>query len=109
MKKLLICALILSTYPLTASVNCLDNSKHLSEDFDDKEWHSVACDCPCAQIKGNKCVKCGHLQNASTYTVVTPSKVAQETKRNYPSSDPKAIIRQLAAEFLKKVKNKRND
>lgn len=100
MKKIIFLTLLVASFPLIASVNCLDNSQHLQEDFDDKEWHSVACDCPCDVIKGNKCIECGHLQNASTYTVVLPTKVAQPT-RKYPSYNPKDTLRELAHKFLK--------
>jgi hypothetical protein len=101
MKKLMILVLLLGNYPISASVNCLDNSKHLSEDFDDKEWHSVACDCPCTVIKGNKCIECGHLQNASTYVVVLPTKVAHQEKISAPAH-PQAVIKKLALKYLQK-------
>jgi hypothetical protein len=102
MKKILFLMLLLATYPLTAGVNCLDNSRHLAEDFDDKEWRPTACDCSCEReiIKGNKCPICGHLQNASTYVVVLPTKVAQQTKK-YPSYNPKDVLRELAHKFLR--------
>lgn len=100
MKKLMILILLFANYPLSASVNCLDNSKHLAEDFDDKEWHSVACDCPCTTIKGGKCTECGHLQNASTYVVVLPTQVAQQGKIHAPQN-PQAVIKKLALKYLK--------
>lgn len=101
MKKIMLLIFLLANYPLIASVNCLDNSQHLQEDYDDKEWHPVACDCPCAIVKGNKCIECSHLQNASTYIIVTPTKVAQQT-RKYPSYNPKDVLRELAHKFLQK-------
>lgn len=106
MKNLMILIFLLTSCPLIASVNCLDNSKHLQEDYDDKEWHSVACDCPCdpRDVKGNKCIQCGHLQNASTYIVVEPTKVVQQERR-FPSYDPKNTLRQLAHRFLQKKDN----
>lgn len=94
---------MLLSCPLFASVNCLDNSKHLQEDYDDKEWHPVACDCPCTTIKGRHCIECGHLQNASTYVVVLPTKVAQQGNVYIPS-DPKATFKKLALEYLLKKK-----
>ena len=103
MKKLIILTLLVLNYSLSASVNCLSNSKHLAEDFDDKEWRPVACDCPCTTIKGNKCIECCHLQNASTYVVVVPSKVAQDTQK-HPSYDVKSTLRQLAFEYLQSKK-----
>lgn len=92
---------LLIASPLMASINCLDNSKHLSEDFDNKEWHSVACDCPCTVVKGNKCIECAHLQNASTYVVVLPTKVAQQTSA-YSPKNPQSVIKMLAHKYLQK-------
>lgn len=101
MKTVMFLIFLLASCPLMASINCLDNSQHLQQDYDDKEWHSVACDCPCATVKGNKCIECGHLQNARTYIVVEPAKIVQQERR-YPSYDPKDILRQLAHKFLQK-------
>ena len=103
MKKLMILLLLIFSYQLNASIYCLDNSKHLAEDFDDKEWHSVACDCPCTTIRGNKCVECGHLQNASTYVVVQPTKVVRQEKV-YTPKNPWSVIKKLAAHYLQKKK-----
>ena len=105
MKKIMIFMFLLITYPAVASVNCLSNSQHLLEDFDDKEWHSVACDCPCTTIKGRYCIECGHLQNAHTYIVVAPSKVAQRNTIKLPiPADPKMVFKQLAMEYLQSKK-----
>ena len=103
MKKIILFCMLLNI-PAIASVNCLDNSSHLAEDIDYHEIHPVACDCPCTVVKGNKCIQCCHLQNASTYVVVIPTKVAQDTKKKYPSYDPRAMLRQLAYEYLQNKK-----
>jgi hypothetical protein len=102
MKKVIMFLFLFISYPIAASINCLDNSKHLQEDFDDKEWHSVACDCPCQLIRKNICTECGHLQNAATYVVVIPPKIAQN--ENYPSYNPQKTLRQLACDYLQKKK-----
>ena len=104
MKKLIMLILIACSYPITASVNCLDNSKHLSEDFDDKEWHSVACNCPCTLIKkNNHCFDCDHLQNASTYVVVLPTKIAlNNTQKIYKPRNPQTIIQKLVLKYIQK-------
>src|ERR1700675_4550317 len=74
MRKIIILTLSLLTTPLFAGLNCIDNSEHLQYgDFDNKEWHSVACDCPCTATRGGKCVECGHLQNARPFTIVQTS------------------------------------
>jgi hypothetical protein len=104
MKKLMILMILLAMYPMSASVNCLDNSQHLAKDFDDKEWHSVACDCPCTTIRKGYCVECGHLQNASTYVVVQPAKVVQNNtntiSKMYALGNPQEVLRKLARQYL---------
>lgn len=94
---------LLAAYPLCASVNCLDNSTHLAEDIDYHKIHPVACDCPCTTIRKNICTECGHLQNAATYVVVLPTKVAQQEKK-YHAYDPRAVLQKLAYKYLKRKK-----
>lgn len=106
MKKLLVFSIILMTtltLPVSASVNCLDNSKHLQENFDTKEWYPADCDCPCTTIKGGYCIECGHLQDARTYTVVSPQKTAPQ-KIVYIPSDPKMTFKKLALKYVQKKK-----
>jgi len=103
MKKIMIFIFFLNS-PLSASVYCLSNTKNLTEDFDDKEWHSVACDCPCNKIKGRHCIECGHLQNAHTYVVVVPTKIAQPNKQ-YLASDPQRTFKKLVLGYIHKRKN----
>jgi hypothetical protein len=103
MKKVMIFMLLLSMTPVVASVNCIDNSRHLQEDFDDKEWHSIACDCPCTTIRKGYCVECGHLQNASTYVVVQPTKIVHNsltTPKVYAFGNPHDVLRKLAKRYL---------
>jgi len=105
MKKIILTSLISLSFPLAASVNCLDNSQHLQESYDDKEWHSVACDCSCEKeiIKGNKCTVCQHLQNASTYVVVLPTKIALTTRKKiYTPRDPQTVVKKLALKYIQK-------
>ncbi len=94
--------LLLSMNPATASVKCLSNTLAQAEDFDNKEWHLVACDCPCTTIRKGYCVECGHLQNASTYVVVQPTKVVQNntTPRIYTFGNPRDVLRKLARQYL---------
>ncbi len=104
MKKIMILMLLLSINPISASVNCLDNSQHLKRDFDDKEWHSVACDCRCTNVRKGYCVECGHLQNAATYTVVLPTKTASSRNnapnKMYALGNPQEVLRKLARRYL---------
>jgi hypothetical protein len=83
MKKIIILTLSLLTTPLFAGLNCIDNSEHLQYgDYDNKEWHSVECDCPCTAIKGGKCVECGHLQEARPWTIVQQTSGAKTVLLN---------------------------
>lgn len=103
MKKLIVSMLLAFLgLPLTASVKCLDNSKHLTEAVDYKEWHSVACDCPCQTVKNGHCLECGHLQNAETYIVVAPTKVAHHKKSTLLQlpDNPYTVIKKLALQHI---------
>jgi hypothetical protein len=104
MKKIILIALALLFSPVHASVNCLANSQHLQESYDDKEWHSVACNCPCTLIKkNNHCFDCDHLQNASTYVVVLPTKIAlNNTQKIYKPQNPQTIIQKLVLKYIQK-------
>lgn len=107
MKRILLLITFISS-TLYGSPYCLDNSEHLEKAYDDKEWHSVECYCPCNIIKGSRCLECGHLQNARTY------KIAQSTDANtknlesfkFATSDtPQDVLRKLAAQYLLNNKN----
>ena len=96
---------LLLAQPALACVNCLDNSLHLRADNDNKEWYPVACNCPCTTIKGNKCIECGHLQNAATYVVALPTKIAHQVKIRIPEN-PWNVLKKLAHDYLQaKMKN----
>lgn len=47
---------------------CQDNSKHLERGtIDYKQWHYVACTCPCDKYQlrpDNRCSECEHLHTA---------------------------------------------
>ena len=49
---------------INASVGCLDNSWHLKEFPDTKEYHEIDCNCPCWKYKTspdrNQCTRCLH-------------------------------------------------
>lgn len=107
MKKIITLIILLLSYPAFASVNCLSNTKSLCQDYDDKEWHPVACDCPCDIIKNSRCVnQCGHLQNAATYAVVLPSKIAHNNPNKNNENgmltlkNPQDVLRKLARKYL---------
>src|SRR6266404_6298739 len=70
MKYRIVLILALYAPSFFAGVNCIDNSEHLKKMYDDKEWHSVECDCSCETIKGGRCIECEHLQNAHPLTII---------------------------------------
>ncbi len=68
MKKLYIALVILSTIKLTAAPGCIDNSCHLTKLYDYKDYHQVACNCPCQKqykimSKKAQCQKCLHYRD----------------------------------------------
>ncbi len=52
---------------INASPGCLDNSKHLTERFDNKSYQPVSCNCPCWKYKTSdnrgECSRCGHAHD----------------------------------------------
>ena len=103
MKKIIILSIAILATPLFASLNCLDNSEHLQHgDYDNKEWHSVECDCPCTYIKGRKCVDCGHLQDARPLTIVIQgaTKSIQENAVQGPQT-VRETLKNLVREYMK--------
>jgi hypothetical protein len=68
MKSLYIKLLILSTIKSFAAPGCIDNSYHLTQLFDYKNYHYVACNCPCQKqykiiSKRAQCQKCHHYRD----------------------------------------------
>lgn len=88
--------LILSSIPLAAGVKCMTNSKNLTEQIDYKEWHSVACNCPCQVIKNGYCTECRHLQNADMGFI---SSTKQMPDKAY------TVMKKLALDYLQQKKD----
>ncbi|HSC25066.1 MAG TPA: hypothetical protein VLB80_02515 [Candidatus Babeliales bacterium] len=103
MKKTLLFVLFITiTFPLIAGIDCLDNSQHLRLPYDDKEWHSAACNCNCATIKGSRCIECNHLQNAHTYTIITtPKKNITKKITHSTYVDPKLVFEKLVMRYTR--------
>jgi len=102
MKYIMLLITLLST-PLLGSPRCIDNSEHLNKAYDTKEWHHVESYCSCDTIKGRHCIECGHLQDAQTYEVITPTTI--NTKKKYQlkiqiPDNPQNVLRKLAARYL---------
>ena len=101
MKKLLF-SLFLFTAPFIAGPNCMDNSKHLTKAYDDKEWHSVECYCDCTTIKGGHCADCGHMQDAHPITVVERARTrTPASAKIYTPDNPQDVLKKLAAQYVK--------
>lgn len=82
MKKVLLLSLgLLTIAPVKASLGCLDNSWHLTQPFDAKEYHIVTrevgtsktyCPCPCRKLSLSRgeCMACGHKHDIQPWTIV---------------------------------------
>ena len=75
MKKIeiaLTLSFLLAFMVVKPKVGCVDNSYHLKQKYDSKEYHYVECNCPCDThaafgLKSkyrNKCLECGHYHYA---------------------------------------------
>lgn len=67
--------------PAYAEIGCMDNSYHVQQDYDYKQYHYVRCTCPCKQYqhymsKGYRCSKCGHAHDPHLAAVVRNSYTA---------------------------------
>lgn len=67
-----VCIMMLVSLELYAIVGCMDNSYHLTQPFDNKDYHYVACNCPCIQRAPdrNKCLQCGHFHEAKPVVII---------------------------------------
>lgn len=103
MKQMITLMLAILITPLYASINCIDNSEHLEKSHDHKEWHLVACNCPCEIIKGGYCTECGHRQNAHPLAMITSTKqqISSTTQSKLYYSNPKDSLKKLAARYVK--------
>jgi hypothetical protein len=102
MKYIMLFAMLLMT-PLHAGPRCMDNSKHLRETDDTKEWYHTKCYCSCDTIKGGYCIECGHLQDAQTYEVVRPTKKNMYTSYLIKIRMPDTVkntFKKLTAKYL---------
>ena len=67
MKKTLFLYTFLFSFFLKASYDCMDNSHHLKEPYDNKSYRKVLCNCPCKKYKiyedRGRCSKCKHFRD----------------------------------------------
>jgi len=85
---------------LYAGPYCIDNSKHLTESYDTKEWHYVTCYCNCETIKSSRCLECGHLQKSQTYYIINNKKT--HTPHSKASTLNPNILRTSIARYLQR-------
>lgn len=107
MKKLYLNLLMLSAIRLSAAPGCIDNSYHLTQLFDYKNYHHVACNCPCQKQykivpKRAQCQKCLHYRDPYYTNPVTqtkqPTLCLNKTGRaiaDYPAGYSKKIMQKL--------------
>ena len=70
---------------LNGQLGCIDNSYHLKKRFDTKQYHYVACSCPCEQYahvsNRNKCLKCGHYHAKLPPIYVNPKHLPDKKEK----------------------------
>ena len=75
---ILLCSTLLWASNLLSDPDCLDNSWHLAKRNDSKEYHSVACNCPCSKQKKladrNRCFVCQHYHYPRPLFIIKDSK-----------------------------------
>lgn len=76
-KNLVVVAFLCSISPLSASVGCMAHSQRLAQKYDNKEYHYVACNCPCREKFARKdtCKQCGHAHDPHTIIIIGDDKV----------------------------------
>jgi hypothetical protein len=69
--------LVIASGPLNAAIGCMDNSYHLTQPYDNKDYHFVACNCPCDKqkwlIDRNTCILCRHFHEPKRLIIIQKS------------------------------------
>jgi len=63
----------LHTLPVHSSHTCLNNTRKLTQRYDNKEYHLVDCDCPCSKYTSyerGQCSKCGHYHESQNIVIL---------------------------------------
>jgi len=84
--KSLTIALFLTTAQLSSAPGCMDNSRHLTELNDSKEYHFVECNCPCKTriAKQDRCIECRHAHKPVTIEILSNAQaITPEQARRY--------------------------
>jgi hypothetical protein len=119
MKRLIkYCAIIItlinSVTLLHARQDCLDNSYHLKRKYDYKNYHYVACTCPCSEYQNfsnrGECQQCRHYHVPKDWMVVSGDKVVMRVQQTKPvhsieetavSAETRAVIKMMVAKYKK--------
>jgi len=118
MKKIITqCALLvlcINIISLNAQQGCLDNSYHLKQKYDNKNYHYVACTCPCSQYQNfnnrGECMKCKHYHVPKNWMVVSGDKVVMRVQQTKPvrsteqvavSPETRAVINKMITNYKK--------
>lgn len=64
---------------IISQIGCMDNSHHLQQKYDSKEYHYVQCNCPCDRYAAvgkkapsrNQCLECGHYHDPKPHYVAS--------------------------------------
>lgn len=88
MKKIYLYLLLPFTFNLlNAAAGCMDNSRHLKEPYDAKEYHFVSCACPCKRHMAEhrlfqaraRCPVCRHFHDPLPIIIITKTAYTKET------------------------------
>lgn len=78
---LILSSMLLACPQANGEIGCIDNSEHLECSGDSKDYHYVACNCPCqryTQIADrNKCTKCNHFHDIKPYIIISKADSAR--------------------------------
>lgn len=87
----LLCALLCIARSAYGDPDCLDNSWHLAKRNDTKEYHSVACTCPCTKQKiladRGQCLVCRHYRYPRPFIIIQREETAQAQQCNHKPED----------------------
>ena len=96
-KYFVVVAFLCGIAPLYASVGCMAHSKRLAEKYDNKEYHYVACNCPCRDKYDRKdtCKQCGHAHDPHTLIIVGEDDVGSRVATPHVSLQQVALCNRL--------------
>jgi hypothetical protein len=91
--------MLLATPYLHADINCLDNSHHLLQKYDNKEYYLVKnCTCPCEKkykiYPGRgECSQCHHYRDPRPFIIISNNFQTKKRLilRQAPSRRPRAM------------------